>query len=235
MIQINLLPGAQKRKRRKTGGGFALKLPGSTPSFDRILAFNIAAWVIAVALLAWLYLGVQSDRSEAQVAVEQAVADSMRYARLIQTQQTLRAREDTIAQKLAIIQEIDAGRYIWPHVMDEVSRALPPYTWLQAIDELSGGPTPEFQIEGRTGSLPALTRFMDGLEASPFLRNIQLISTEQAQVGGDPSKIVNNFVLTGVFDQPPLEAIETVPLFEGGAVDTASTGSEAANGVAGTS
>lgn len=235
MIEINLLPGAQKRKARKTGGGFALKLPGSVPSFDRILVFNVAAWIVGLGLLVWLYMGVRDDRSDAQVALDQAVADSTRYAQLIQTQQTLRARQDTIAQKLSIIQEIDAGRYIWPHVLDEISRALPPYTWIEAIDQLSGGPNPAFQIQGRTGSLPALTRFMDGLEASPFLRNVQLVSSEQAQIGGDPNKIVNNFVLTGSFDQPPLEAIETVPLFEGETIDSASTGSEVRSGDSGTS
>ena len=234
MIQINLLPGTQKRGTRKAGGGFALKLPSSAPSFDRIQVFIIAAWILGLGVLGWLYMGVRGERADAEVAIEQAVADSARYARLIETQHSLRARQDTIAEKLAIIQEIDAGRYIWPHVLDEVSRAMPPYTWLEAIDQVSGGPKPQFQIEGRTGSLPALTRFMDALEASPFVRNVELISSQQAQVDNDPNKIVNDFALTGVFDQPPLEAIETVPLFEGRTGETTPDGSEASDGAAGT-
>ena len=230
MIQINLLPGAQRRKKKAAAGGLSFKMPEGLPPFDRMTAFIVAAWIIGPLLGLWMYFGVQGRIGEAEVAIEQAVADSTRYARLISTQTALRARQDTIAQKLAIIQEIDAGRYIWPHLMDEVSQALPPYTWLQAIDQVSGGAEPGFQVEGRTGSLPALTRFMDALEASPFIRNVQLISSEQAQLGNDPNKVVNNFVLTGQYDTPPTDVIETVPLFEGMAADSAATSPEASNG-----
>jgi Tfp pilus assembly protein PilN len=189
------------------------------------------AWPLAIIVGLWLYLGIQSQKADVQVALDQAVADSARYAQLIANQRSLRARQDTIAQKLAMIQEIDAGRYVWPHIMDEVSRALPPYTWLLAIDDLSGGTNPQFQIEGRTGSLPALTRYMDALEASPFLRNIELISSEQARIGGNDNMIVNNFVLAGVYESPPVEMVETVPLFPNGGSNTA-TGSEASDGAA---
>ena len=226
MIEINLLPGAEKRKKRKKAGGFSLKLPESLPDFDRMMAFVVAAWIIGPAIGLYLFLGVQNEKADVQVALDQAVADSTRFAGLIQAQASLRARQDTIAQKLAMIQEIDAGRYIWPHIMDEISRALPPYTWIQAIDQVQGGSTPTFQIQGRTGSLPALTRYMDALEASPFLRNVQLISSEQAQLSNN--RIVNNFVLSGAYEPPPMEMVETGPLVPEEA--NTPTASEASNG-----
>jgi Tfp pilus assembly protein PilN len=229
MIEINLLPGAEKRKKRKTGGGFSLKLPENLPEFDRMMAFIVAAWIAGPLIAAYMYFGIQGQKADVQAAVDQAVRDSARYAQLIQTQASLRARQDTIAQKLTLIQEIDAGRYIWPHIMDEISRALPPYTWLQAIDQVQGGTNPTFQVQGRTGNIRALTRFMDALEASPFLRNIQLISTEQAQIGNDESSIVNNFVLSGAYETPPMEMVETVPLFPEEEGLTA-MGSEESNG-----
>lgn len=233
MIEVNLLPGTQKRTKR-AGGGFSLKLSDSMPAFDRMTAFIAGAWILGPLLGLWLFLGVQNEKRQTQTVLDQAVADSTRYARLIATQTALQARQDTIAQKLAMIQEIDAARFIWPHLMDEISRALPPYTWLQSIAQISGGPEPGFQLEGRTGSLPALTRYMDALEASPFIRNVQLVSSEQAQLGGEANTVVNNFVLTGAYEVPPLEVIETVPLFEGVAADSAAMSEEASNG-AGTS
>ncbi len=230
MIEINLLPGADRKKRRKKGGpAFSFKLPESMPAFDGILAFIVAAWIIGPLLGLWLFLGVRGDMADVDVALEQAVADSARFANVIATQVNLQARQDTIAEKLRIIQEIDAGRYIWPHIMDEVSRAVPPYTWLQALDQVSGGATPRFQVQGRTGSLPALTRFMDALEASPFLRNIQLVSSEQAQIGSDENNIVNNFVLTGAYEVPSMEMVETVPLFEDAQANSGNDG-EASDG-----
>lgn len=227
MIEINLLPGARKRKR--SGVSLPFKLPDTMPELNRMTIFIIAAWVIGPALGLWLYLGVQGDLEDTRVALDEAVADSTRYANIIATQTALRARQDTIAQKLEMIQEIDAGRYIWPHIMDEVSRALPPFTWVEALDALSDDNTPEFQVEGRTASLPALTRFMDALEASPFLRNVQLMSSERDLIDNDPNRAVHYFILTGAYEVPPLETVETVPLFEGERADSAVAG-EATNG-----
>jgi Tfp pilus assembly protein PilN len=214
MIKINLLPGSEKRKKQTAG--FSLKLPAALPDFDRMAAFVMAAWIIAPLIVAWMFFGVRSERADLQVATDQAAADSVRYDRLIRAQASLRARQDTIAQKLSMIQEIDAGRYIWPHILDEISRAMPPYTWLETIQHRDLGTRTGFTLTGRTGNLAALTRFMDALEASPFLRGIELISSEQAMLAGDESRIVNDFVLTGSFDNPPLDMIETVPLFVDG-------------------
>lgn len=225
MIEINLLPGSEKRKKKSAGAGFSLKMPDSLAEFDRMTMFIIVAWIIGPVIGLWLFLGVRADRSEAQAGLDVALADSARYARIIETQDQLEARQDTIAEKLAMIQEIDAGRYIWSHVLDEVSRALPPYTWLTGVYQMSGGANPEFNIEGRTGSLPALTRYMDALEASPFIRNVQLVGSEQAQLG--EGRVVNDFVLTGLYEQPPVEMIETVPLFEGMAVSEDAPAEEA--------
>lgn len=219
MIEINLLPGARKRKRR-SGGGFAFKLPENLPALDRMVLFIVAAWIIAPAVGGWMYFGVKGEQRDVEAALVQAVADSTRFAGLIQTQQRLRARQDTIAQKLAIIQEIDAGRYIWPHVMDEVSRVLPSFTWLRRMDQVQGGMAPQFLIEGRAGTVPAITSFMNGLEASPFIREVEILTSEQAAVDNDPNRVVHNFVLRARYQRPSLEDIETVPLFEGAAEDS---------------
>lgn len=231
MIEINLLPGAERRSK-KARGGFSLKLP-SGPEFDRITVYSAVVWILGPVIGLWLFLGIRAERADVQVALDQAVADSARYAQLIATQRSLRARQDTIAQKLSLIQEIDAGRYVWPHLMDEISRALPPYTWLEAVDQLGGGTTPSFQIEGRTGNLAALTRYMDALESSPFIRNIELITSEQARISASDQAVVNNFVLSGVYEAPPVEMVETVPLFPDDEMNTA-MGSEVSNGSVGT-
>lgn len=234
MIEINLLPGTDRKKKRRTGGGggFSFNISEKLPDFDRIMMFSVAAWIVGPLLGLYLFFGIQGEKTDVQLAIDQAVADSIRYAQIISTQTSLRARQDTIAQKLVLIQEIDAGRYIWPHILDEVSRALPRYTWLLAVDQTSGGATPNFQIQGRTGNLPALTRYMDALESSPFLRSIELISSERIQMGD--GQIVNNFVLSGAYEVPPMEMVETVPLFPEEDTIATAMGSEESNGTAGT-
>jgi Tfp pilus assembly protein PilN len=138
----------------------------------------------------------------------------MRFADLIQRTNQLTARRDSIGQRVAIIQEIDQGRYIWPHILDEIARALPDYAWLQEVMQIQADPL-QIRIAGRAGSNFAITNFMRNLEASPFLRGVQLERTEQAPSQQNPSQIVNVFELVVTFEAPPMEQLETVPLFEG--------------------
>ncbi|NJD18760.1 MAG: PilN domain-containing protein, partial [Gemmatimonadetes bacterium] len=222
MIEVNLLPGGKKRASQgrgvslkglslpsfgKGGGGFSM--PG-----DPYQVGAIAAGIVALLVVAWLFFGVRSDREEAQVAVDAAVQDSLRFADLIQRTNQLSARRDSIGQRVAIIQQIDAGRYVWPHVLDEVGRAVPDYTWIREILQVQEEPL-QIRINGRAGSNFAITNFMRNLEASPFLRGVTIERTEQAPSEENPTEIIYVFELVVTFEAPPLEELETIPLFEG--------------------
>jgi len=163
--------------------------------------------------MAWLFLGVRSDREEIQVSLDSAVQDSTRFADLIARTNQLTARRDSIGQRVAIIQEIDAGRYVWPHILDEVARALPDYTWLRSIVQMQADPI-QIRISGRAGSNFAITNFMRNLEASSFLRGVVVERIEQATSEADPSDIIFEFEVLVNYEPPPLEELETVPLFD---------------------
>jgi Tfp pilus assembly protein PilN len=145
--------------------------------------------------------------------LEEARQDSVRFADLIERTNQLTARRDSIGQRVAIIQEIDAGRYIWPHVLDEVARAIPDYTWLREVTQLQTDPL-QVRIAGQAGSNFAITNFMRNLEASPFLRAVTLERTEQALSEVDQSDIIYIFELTATFEPPPMDELQTVPLFD---------------------
>jgi Tfp pilus assembly protein PilN len=169
------------------------------------------------ALSAFLFFSVGSRRADLDVAIAEAVSDSARYADLIQQNDALLAREDSIAQRVAIIQEIDGDRYVWAHILDEVARALPDYTWLERIAQVSLGGELQVRVEGRVGNNFALTQFMENLEASLFLRNVDLISTDQviADISG-ADRVLNQFVVEVSYERPTPELLETVPLFAAG-------------------
>lgn len=221
MIEVNLLPGGRKRSSRGRGISLrGLSLPrfgggGGKPGApgDPYVLGAVAAGVVTAAVIGWLFLGVRSDREEVQVALASATADSARFASLIQRSEQLTARRDSIGQRVAIIQQIDAGRYTWPHILDEVARALPDFTWLREIMQVQTDPL-QIRLNGRAGSNFAITNFMRNLEASRFLRGVTLERTEQAPSEEDPSEIVYVFELVMTFESPPLEELETVPLFD---------------------
>ncbi len=218
MIEVNLLPGGKKRRPSKRGGGGGsflgkLSIPSlGSLSFD---VYTMAAVVVVAGVLGtlgWWYMGLSSRQENVQVLLAEAVQDSTNYADLIERNATLAARRDSIAQKVDIIQEIDALRYVWPHLLDELARALPDYTWLtEVIQTTSVGETVDFQVRGLAGNNRALTTFWRQLQESPFIRSVQLVQTEQIlQPGG---QLVYQFQLDCVYARPPLEFLETIPLF----------------------
>lgn len=220
MIEINLLPGSSKRAarqpRRKSSSASAsakpkVKLPsGGSQGYG---LFTAASTVLSVLLVGWLWWSAGARESELNTAIEGAVRDSARYAALRAANAELIARQDTIAQKVQVIQEIDAGRYVWSHVMEEVSRAIPPYIWLTAVEADMNSPDPlhpTMKILGSAGNTLALTRFIQDLEASPFLRTVTLQTTTQIE---RENRKYYTFELRASAEDPPAEAIRTAPLF----------------------
>jgi Tfp pilus assembly protein PilN len=207
MIEINLLPGSDRKRRARLP--FPLPKRSGPSKVDPWTAFVAAGWILGIGVVVWLFMSTRSEETRLDGAIREAAADSARYAAIIQSTERLRARRDSIAERLRVIQEIDEGRYIWPHIMDEVSRALPEHTWLTGIDQMQGGPRPSFRIEGRAGNNFVLTRYMNNLEASPFIGRIRLASTTLAV---EEQRLVHAFVLEARYQDPPFDLIETVPL-----------------------
>jgi type IV pilus assembly protein PilN len=234
MIEINLSPGSARKSRgRSAGFSLAGAFSGSKLSVkDPFLIAAVVSLVAAVGTVGGLHLTQSAEASELAVREEQAVADSTRFAAVLRQRRAAEAKRDSVQKQLEVIKAIDADRFIWPHVMDEVSRALPPYTWVKGLAvagaqaaPMGTGPAaapdttkpakpamPElmkFRLVGNTVDIQALTRFMKLLEASPFIQNVQLAKSEIAMVDG---KEVTEFVLDAQYERPDSSMIVTAPV-----------------------
>lgn len=221
MIEVNLLPGGAKRARRKGGGGglpgLKIKLPSiGGGALDKWVLGAAAVVVVSLAGMGYLFMKLRKDRAETQVALDEAVRDSARFSDLIARTQLLTARRDSIGIRVGIIQKIDANRFVWAHIMDEVARALPDYTWLTELAQVSSDPI-TIRLTGQAGNNFALTVFMEQLEASPFLQGVTLIQSAQefAGQGTATQQVVQGFQLEVGYVQPPMDFLQTVPLIEG--------------------
>jgi Tfp pilus assembly protein PilN len=180
MIQINLLPNAGGKVRR-SGGGSKFKAPslniGASLAAlgERIrepwLIAGVGVTLAVVAVMAALYVTQTAREAKLGEAVEKAVKDSTRYASVLREREMAEARRDTVLRSLNLIRAIDDDRFIWPHVMDEVSRALPPYTWIVSL--------------GFTGS---------GQAQQP----VATVAAAAATAAGDPAKAKQKAVQTAV-------------------------------------
>jgi Tfp pilus assembly protein PilN len=236
MIEINLLPGAGKKVRgagagAAVGASFASAATKIKNPFTLLAAASVILSAATIGILTWQ----QQAKADALAAGEQKqVQDSTRYAAVLREKKKAETQRDSVMRQLNIIKTIDNNRFVWPHIMDEVSRALPQYTWLVSIKETTPPPAAsgpadpkdkdkdkkkpdlddapqamKFQIIGNTVDIQALTRFMKLLEASPFIQNVQLNNSALVQTDG---KDVTEFTLDAEYQRPDSTAIRTVPL-----------------------
>lgn len=225
MIEINLLPGARKKKGSSKGaslnlgaafGDLASKLK------DPWLAIAIVGVVLGLSASGAMYAlqGREAATLEEQQRV--AVQDSTRYAAVLAQRSAAESQRDSILRQIAVISAIDGDRFIWPHILDEVARALPTYTWLRSVAQTSSsapispeaaaaGSAPRLglRIVAYTVDIQAVTIYMKNLEASPFLENVTLGVSDKAMTDG---KEVTQFTLDMQFSKPDGSAIRTVPL-----------------------
>lgn len=223
MIEVNLIPGGKKRssKKRRSGSGFSFSLPSlEGPLKDRWVLSGVISGVVAVVAISWIFFSLSGQMEEVEVALAQEVEDSIRFSALIAQVEGLVARRDSITTRVEIIQTIDRERYVWPHVLDEVARALPDYTWLTGVVQVAPPPNLQLSITGQAGNNFAVAEFMDRLSQSPFIRVAELITSSQAvsTQGSGAQQLVYDFTLDVFFQDPPPEVLETVPLFDEGLV-----------------
>jgi type IV pilus assembly protein PilN len=145
MIEINLLPGDGKKKRRaKTGGGSAFQFQpaqwfaGITEKItDKYLLGAIGAGALAVVLIAFMFIHQTAQASGLEERELKAVKDSTQFSTVLTAKTNAEATRDSLYQQIAIIKSIDDSRYLWSHLMYEISNALPQYTWLTEITQTS--------------------------------------------------------------------------------------------------
>ena len=139
MIEINLLPRASRKAgRRLNVAGLGGALSDLTARVrDPFLAGAVAAVLLAAAGVGMLHLRYTGRVAELAEREQQAVQDSTRYAAILGEKRAAEAQRDSILRQLDIIRSIDNDRYVWPHIMEEVSRALPAYTWLTSLNQTS--------------------------------------------------------------------------------------------------
>ncbi|HEU6451424.1 MAG TPA: PilN domain-containing protein [Gemmatimonadaceae bacterium] len=238
MIEINLLPGSGKKARSKGAGvNFSELAAGFTSRVkDPWLLGAVGSAILATAAVGAMYWYQGSRGSSLEEQLRVARQDSVRYAAVINEKRKAEAQRDSVLRQVSLIKSFDDKRYVWPHLMDEVSRALPPYTWLTSISQTNvvdqaaqASPPPaakgkaaaaaepdsvvtppvKLRIVGHTVDIQALTRFMRVLESSPFIENVQLVKSTMIVVDG---KQVTEFQLDAAYQPPDSSAITVVPV-----------------------
>lgn len=202
MITVNLRPG---KRRKSSGSPFNFK--GMLDSFrglgskvkDPLLLGAVGGWVCVLGFLGFVYLNNVRQLYSLEPRLEQARSEHRRFKAFIADKRRQETIRDSLLAQITVIRNVDGDRYIWAHLLDEITKALPAYTWLvdlgttaappaAAPADRSGSPadstadtTPPplvFQLNGRTIDIQAYTRFLRQLEASPWIMDVTPVSAQ---------------------------------------------------------
>jgi Tfp pilus assembly protein PilN len=249
MIEINLLPGSGKKKSSRSGGGAARKInfgaliANITQKIrDPWLISAVGSVVVSIGVVGGTYLYQESRISSLGSQEVAALADSTRFAAALKERLKADARRDTLLRRMNLIRAIDEDRYIWPHVLDEVSKALPPYTWLSSLAFMG---TPQGSINVAAGAKPdaggdektkkkskkvdveiprdevrirmiGLTPDIQAL--TRFMRQLESspffadVQLNNSQLASDQGKDVTQFTLDVTYSRPDTSVIRRIPL-----------------------
>jgi len=147
MIEINLLPGDAKKKKKggaKASSGIKFEFHPSQwfaglseKITDKYMLGAVAAVGVSGALIVLLFISQTARAAMLESRETKAVKDSAQYSAVLTAKTRAEATRDSLYQQIAVIKSIDDSRYLWSHLMYEISNALPQYTWLTEISQTS--------------------------------------------------------------------------------------------------
>ena len=239
MITVNLRPDLKRKRARSPLKGIMESVRGAGSRVkDPLLLASIVSWVGVLGWLGYVVVGTTTELNALEPQLEVTRAEHKRFKAFLVEKRHQETIRDSLVAQIGVIRTVDGDRYIWPHVLDEVTKALPAYTWL--VDMGSAAPavapqapqTPKqaaaakedsaaalpvvspavvFNVNGRTVDIQAYTRFLRQLEASPWITDVTPVS---AQTVVEKERPVTAFTIRATYRQADSAYIRTVPLSE---------------------
>jgi type IV pilus assembly protein PilN len=190
MIRINLLAAERDRAKKKavTLGTVGQKL---TVGCSLILVLGGLA-------MGWRYWTVNRDSADLDKEIAAAQQETTRLHSVIEQVQQFEQRKAQLQQRVVLIEQLRKGQTGPVHMLDQISRALPPMLWLTEVKQTGA----EIVIEGKCTSPIGVSDFVANLEASGyFKRSIDIVSTTTETLPQPPGELIK-FSIKAVFQQP---------------------------------
>jgi type IV pilus assembly protein PilN len=190
MIRINLLGVERAKVKKKVAFQVGQKL---TLGCSLIL-------IVTVLGIGWRYWALTKESSNLDAELAKAQAESARLHSIITQVQSFEQRKAQLQQRVTLIEQLRKEQTGPVHMLDQISRSLPPMLWLTDLKETVNAN--EVVIEGRCLNETIVTDFVANLEASGyFKRPIEIAGTVTETTGTPPMDVVK-FTLKAMFQQP---------------------------------
>jgi len=193
MIKVNLLHPARRGVKKKAAA-FA---PG-----QKMAAACAVILIGAAGAIGWRYWNLtrESGRLDQEIAAAQQETARL-HSVMVQVQQ-FEQRKAQLQQRVVLIEQLRKSQTGPVHMLDQISRALPPMVWLTELKQVGA----DVVIDGRCTTLTALSDLVANLEGSGyFKKSVEIVSTQTETIAQPPGELIK-FSVKAQFLQPGANA-----------------------------
>ena len=185
MIRINLL--APERPAEKKKKATAAAAPGAFQAYLLLTLFAGGAAFLCAAM--WWFQAAKLRDLDARILADEK---RQRDLQAIKVQVDAFQKKKTLLEsKVALIEKLKAQQKGPVHMLDEISKALPDFVWLNGLDETAG----RLVFTGQSNSLSAVADFISALQRSGWFPVVDLVSSKE-------SNNIVTFSLSSTFKNP---------------------------------
>ena len=97
---------------------------------DPLLLACVVSWVGVLGWLGYVVVSTTTELNALEPQLEHTRAEHKRFKAFLSEKRHQEMIRDSLVAQIGVIRIVDGDRYVWSHVLDEVTKALPAYTWL---------------------------------------------------------------------------------------------------------
>jgi type IV pilus assembly protein PilN len=188
MIRINLLAAERTPKKKAIAFQTGQKL---------VIGCSLIL-VLAVLFIGWRFWSLSRQSTQLDLEIAAAQQETTRLHSIIQQVQQFEQRKAQLQQRVTLIEQLRNGQTGPVHMLDQISRALPPMVWLLELKQTGDS----VQLDGRCATLTGLSEYVTNLEASGyFKRSVEIINTQVESATTPPGELIK-FSIKGQFQTP---------------------------------
>jgi type IV pilus assembly protein PilN len=189
MIRINLLTGARAQTARKRV---------AIQAGQKITIGCSLILIFAALFIAWRYWALASASASLDADIAAAQQETTRLHAIIQKVQEFEQRRAQLSQRVVLIEQLRRDQTGPVHMLDQVSRALPPLLWLTEIKQTGT----DITITGVSTSQTGVSDYITSLEGTGyFKRSIDIVNTTTETLPRPPGELVR-FTIKAQFQAP---------------------------------
>ena len=172
MIRINLL--TEKKAARARAPQLNLESSVNAQAF-----LMIGGAVLGLLYVGWQWRGLSAEGSRLDTQIKEAQAEEERLRAVNARGEELKTRREELQHKVELITQLKHNQSGPVHMLDQISRNLPDFLWLESMNESSS----VLSITGKATTYNAVSNFYNNLAQSPFFTDVVLGSTLEITEG----------------------------------------------------